>query len=62
MSDSWAAVIAAIISALGTLLATRFNDIANLFQTPTRKISGEWQGYVKALDTGGDGHPPFEMD
>lgn len=42
-SDFWAAIIAALIGAVGTLIATRLDDIVVLFQKKTRDISGDWQ-------------------
>lgn len=42
-SDAWFAVIAAIITALGTLIATKFDDITNWFRKPARNVTGNWE-------------------
>ena len=44
-TESLATIIAAVLSALITALITRLDDITNLFQKPTRKIEGDWEGF-----------------
>lgn len=62
MSEAWAAIIAAIIGSIGTILATKFDDIASLFRRSIRKISGEWRGTLRTVDTGSEGFYPFEAE
>lgn len=37
-------IIAAIITAFGTVLAARFNDIVDFFKKASRNIVGDWDG------------------
>jgi hypothetical protein len=41
--EAWAAIIAAIVTAIGTVIAAKFDDIADLIRRPNRKIAGEWE-------------------
>ncbi len=50
--EAIAAIVAAIITAVGTIVATRFQDIVDLFRGSPRQISGEWDGETYTLDRG----------
>jgi hypothetical protein len=41
-SEAWAAIIAAVIGVIGTILATKFDDIAGILRRPLRKVAGDW--------------------
>jgi len=62
MSEAWAAIVAAIISVTGTVLATKFDDVIDLVRGASRKIGGEWKGYLRTIDTGLEGYYPFESE
>ena len=51
-SEAIAAVVAAIITALGTIIAAKFSDMVDLLRTPPRKIAGEWEGESWQLERG----------
>jgi len=42
-SEAWAAIIAAIITAFGTIVAAKFNEISQILTKSKRDISGDWQ-------------------
>jgi len=64
MSDPLATVIAALIGAIGTIIATKFDDIKNFFQKPSQKIAGEWEGisYARINDPRSQGNPDEPLD
>jgi len=41
--EAWAAIIAAIITATGAVIAAKFDEIVDLMRHSNRKISGEWE-------------------
>jgi hypothetical protein len=43
MTDATATVLAAIIAVIGTIIVTKFDDIANLLRRSTWNIKGEWE-------------------
>ncbi len=58
MPDATAVIIAAIITALGTIIATHFAEIIDVFRPPSRRIEGDWDGDSYYL-----GHGPIsDMD
>jgi hypothetical protein len=44
MPDATAVIIAALITALGTIIATHFAEIIDVFRPPSRRIEGDWEG------------------
>lgn len=44
MNEPVAIIIAALIGAIGTFVASKFDTLLNLFKTTNRNISGTWEG------------------
>ena len=42
LTEAWAAIIAAVITGLFTLLATKYDDLKRLVTRASRDISGDW--------------------
>ena len=40
--EAWAAIIAALITAIGTLIATKFDEITQLLTRSSRDVTGDW--------------------
>jgi hypothetical protein len=62
MTEAWAAIIAAVIGVIGTVLATKFDDVVNLFRRPSRKIAGDWSGSLTTVDTDPENYDPLEIE
>jgi len=62
MSEAGAIILAAIIGVIGTILATKFDDIVNLVQGSSRRISGEWKGTLRTVNAGTEDYYRFEAE
>jgi hypothetical protein len=60
MSEAWAVVIAAVVGAIGTIIATKLDDVVDLFRGSSRQIAGEWKGWLRTVDTGPESYYAFE--
>ncbi len=50
--ETIAVIIAAIITAVATIVAARLKDIEDLLHKPSRQIAGDWDGESYLLDRG----------
>ena len=51
MTEAWAAIIAAIIGVIGTLLVTKFDDIVSALRGSPRNVAGVWEITSYHVDT-----------
>lgn len=49
--EAWAVIIAAVITALGTIAATTYNDLVSLLRKPSRNVKGEWEAKSYRIDS-----------
>jgi len=49
--EAWAVIIAAVITALGTIAATTYNDLIGLLRKPSRNVKGEWEAKSYRIDS-----------
>lgn len=54
MTEPVAIIIAALIGVIGTLVATKFDEIVNLLRRPSQNITGEWEGESYKISYGPD--------
>lgn len=52
--EAWAAIIGAMIMAVGTIIASVIKNNINIFKSSSRKIDGEWDGISYRINNNPD--------